>query len=143
MTQPELGITDMLRGWRVLLVDDEPENLEIAGRWLRLAGAEVITALNGQEGLRLARQTDPHLILADLTMPVMDGWDMQYDLKHDILTSHIPVIALTAHTLQGVQDRAIAAGFVDYIARPFKGRAFVARVHDIATRASQRREYSF
>ena len=143
MTQPILAITDKLKGWRVLLVDDEPENLDVAGTWLRLAGAQVSTAFNGKQGMELARQTNPHVILADLSMPIMDGWDMQHDLKNDILTSDIPVIALTAHTMQGVEDRVIAAGFADYIAKPLRGQAFVMKIYEIVTRTSGRPEFPF
>jgi CheY-like chemotaxis protein len=141
MTQPQLAITDKLKGWRILLVDDEPDNLDVAGTWLRLAGAEVSTAFNGRQGMELARQLNPHVILADLTMPVMDGWDMQHDLKNDILTSDIPVIALTAHTMQGVEERVRAAGFVDYIAKPLRGQAFVMRVYEIVNRTSRRPDF--
>jgi len=142
MTRPELAITDKLKGWDILLVDDEPENLDVAGRWLRLAGATVVTARNGKEGLERAHEMSPQLILADLTMPVMDGWEMQHDLQNDILMSHIPVIALTAHTQEGVKDRVLTAGFVDYITKPFKGQAFVMQVYDIVTHLMDRPAYS-
>src|SRR5687767_11588072 len=89
-------IKNKLKGWTVLVVDDEPDSLFVAARWLKLAGATVLSAENGKDGLELARLMQPRFILTDLTMPVMDGWEFQYELRGDPSTKSIPVIALTA-----------------------------------------------
>jgi CheY-like chemotaxis protein len=142
MPQTVTEIKDKLKGWTVLLVDDEPDNLEYASHWLTQAGANVITARNGRQGLDLARQTNPDFILADLTMPIMDGWDMQYDLKNDLTMSHIPVIAFTGHHMEGVKGRVLEAGFVDHITKPFNGQKFIEQLCEIVARFSNRPEPS-
>ncbi|MBN1310229.1 MAG: response regulator [Anaerolineae bacterium] len=117
-----------LEGWLVLLVDDEPDSLEVVTRWLKLAGATVLTACDGKAGLEIAVKHRPDFILADLSMPVMDGWEMQYKLKNNPEMACIPVIALTAHALQYVEDRVVAAGFAAHIAKPFKPEELISEV---------------
>jgi len=123
------GLLDgQLEGWCILLVDDELDSLEVAMRWLKLAGASVLVANDGRSGLELAMTRRPDIILADLSMPVMDGWEMQYELKNSPVTACIPVIALTAHALQNITEKVIAAGFASHIAKPFKSDELVAEV---------------
>ena len=124
-------IKDRLKDWRILVVDDEPDSLEVAYRWLKLAGANVSMAKNGQEGLDIARDLLPHFIIADLTMPVMDGWEMLYELRQDPATAHIPVIALTAHAMRSTKERATQAGFVSHISKPLNPNKFVEQVIQI------------
>jgi CheY-like chemotaxis protein len=121
-------LNGQLKGWCILLVDDEPDSLEVAMRWLKLAGASVLIAYDGRSGLELAMTRKPDVILADLSMPAMDGWEMQYELKHSPVTACIPVIALTAHALQNVTERVVAAGFATHIAKPFKPDELVSTV---------------
>jgi CheY-like chemotaxis protein len=121
-------IKDQFKNWNVLVVDDEPDSLEVASRWLKLAGANVITANNGQRGYEAAVEYVPKFILADLTMPVMDGWEMLYEIKHNSDTEHIPVIALTAHALSGIKAQTLQAGFVDHISKPLNPHKFVEQV---------------
>ena len=130
-------IKDQFKNWNVLVVDDEPDSLEVASRWLRLAGANVITASNGQKGLEAANEYIPKFILADLTMPVMDGWEMLYELKHNTMTKHIPVIALTAHALAGIKAQTLQAGFVDHIAKPLNPHKFVEQVVGIVSQVPE------
>jgi CheY-like chemotaxis protein len=130
-------IINKFKGWDVLVVDDEPDSLEVARRWLMLAGANVLTATNGKDGLAAAREKKPRFILADLTMPVMDGWEMQFELKRDPSTAHIPVIALTAHAMQGVKERALTAGFVDHIPKPLQAQKFIFQVYQIVASMPQ------
>ena len=130
-------IKDQFKEWVVLVVDDEPDSLEVASRWLKLAGATVITANNGQDGLAMATQHLPRFILADLTMPVMDGWEMLYEIKQNPLTEHIPVIALTAHALSGIKAQTLQAGFVDHIAKPLNPHKFIEQVIGIVSQVSE------
>src|SRR4051812_2360814 len=91
----------ILQGQKILVVDDEPDNLEVVVVLLQMCEAEVLVAFNGQEGLELARELQPKFIISDLSMPVMSGWEMIHILKNDPLTKAIPVIALTAHAMTG------------------------------------------
>jgi adenylate cyclase len=87
---------DLLSGWDVVVIDDEPDSLEVASRILRHYGANVHTAVNGKEGLALIRRVRPKFVVSDLSMPVMDGWEMLYEIQQDRFVAQIPVIALTA-----------------------------------------------
>jgi two-component system, cell cycle response regulator DivK len=127
-------IKNKLKGWTVLVVDDEPDSLFVAARWLKLAGATVLSAENGKDGLELARLMQPRFILTDLTMPVMDGWEFQYELRRDPGTQSIPVIALTAHAMSGIREQVLTAGFFDHIPKPLSPTKFLEQVLGILER---------
>jgi two-component system cell cycle response regulator DivK len=103
---------------KVLLVEDNEDNLQLVRFLLEHEGYTVIAAHNGREGLDLARQVLPSLILMDLSLPEMDGWEAAQELKSDPNTAHIPLLALTAHTLPGDRKRALSIGFDGYISKP-------------------------
>jgi len=115
-------------GWTVLIVDDEPDNLAIAQKVLSFSGARVYTACNGEEGLKALETVTPSFILLDLSMPVMDGWEMFRQVRADANTQHIPVIALTAHAMAGDRERVMEAGFDGYIAKPFRLSTFMGEI---------------
>lgn len=115
---------NLLAGWVVLAVDDEPDSLLVATTLLELCGAAVVTASNGQEGLEMARIHLPRFIISDLSMPCMSGWQMLHELKADVRTAEIPCIALTAHAMEGDRNRAIAAGFHNYLTKPLQPETF-------------------
>ncbi|MCO6442627.1 MAG: response regulator [Anaerolineae bacterium] len=119
---------DVPKGWKVLVVDDEPDSLDVARRILTIYGAEVQTGTNGQEGLQIVRKWRPDFIISDLSMPVMDGWGFLFELKDDRSTTEIPVIALTAHAMIGDRERGIAAGFHNYMTKPLTVKTFM---HDL------------
>ena len=104
--------------WSVLVVDDEPDNLEVVAETLEFKGAEVKTALNGKEGLDALADFTANLILTDLSMPVMNGWQMRARVKSDPKTAQIPVLALSAHAIAGDKERALEAGFDGYLTKP-------------------------
>jgi len=116
---------DLLENWNVLIVDDQPDNLEIAEVILSTYGAIVHTASNGKEGLEVLQTMKPHFIISDLSMPEMDGWEFIARLQKDRGLAEIPAIALTAHTNSGFRERAIAAGFHNYLTKPFIIETFV------------------
>ncbi len=116
---------DVLAGWKIVVIDDEPDSLDVATWVLSFYGAEVITAANGEEGLALIRQVQPRLVISDISMPVMDGWGVIYSLKNDDMLMEIPVIALTAHAMSGDRERAISAGFHNYLSKPLTPQTFV------------------
>jgi CheY-like chemotaxis protein len=104
--------------WIVLIVDDEPDNLEVVAETLEFHGVTVKTAANGLDALTVLNGFNPNLILLDLSMPKMNGWETRTRLKGDSHTAPIPVIALTAHAMAGDADRAISAGFDGYMIKP-------------------------
>ena len=104
--------------WQILIVDDEPDNLEVVAESLQFFGASVKIANNGEEGLKRLEEYAPSFILLDLSMPVMDGWEMRSRVKANPKTKHIPVIALSAHAMAGDKERAINAGFDGYMTKP-------------------------
>lgn len=109
---------------RVLVVEDNVDNFELVRFLLERAGYETFSAANGIEGVAAARREQPDLILMDLSMPELDGWQATAQLKTDDATRHIPVLALTAHTLPGDRKRAIDAGCDGYISKPLNVASF-------------------
>jgi len=114
--------------WLVLVVDDEEDSLEVAQLLLEMAGATVLTAMTGREALEIIRQRRPHFILSDLSMPEVDGWRLVYNLNRDRTTLDIPVIALTAHAISGDRERALKAGFANYITKPLDPDKFIQQL---------------
>ncbi len=115
----------ILQNWNVLVVDDEPDSLEVATLLLKHYGANVIQACNGQEALAAVRANHPKLVISDISMPVMDGWSLIRELKRDRSTLDIPVIALTAHAMVGDREKAITAGFHNYLSKPLTPSTFM------------------
>jgi CheY-like chemotaxis protein len=116
---------DILKDWNVMVVEDEADSLEVAVRILRYHGATVSSATNGKEALEMVRQVRPRFIISDLSMPVMDGWEFLYEMKLERDTMDIPVIALTAHAMVGDRQRAIEAGFYNYLTKPLTATTFM------------------
>jgi CheY-like chemotaxis protein len=116
---------DALKDWKVLLVDDEPDSLEVASRVLKHYGATLYTATNGLEALDVLRTITPTLIVSDISMPEMDGWGLIAHIKNDRRTMDIPCIALTAHAMVGDRERAIASGFHNHLTKPLTPATFM------------------
>ncbi len=116
---------DKISSWKILVVDDEPDSLDVVVRVMTHHGAEIFTAANGREALEVISETKPTFILSDLSMPVMDGWEFLYHLQENPRTSQIPVIALTAHGMKGDRERAVAAGFHYYLTKPLRPFTFL------------------
>jgi CheY-like chemotaxis protein len=114
-----------LAGWDVVIVDDEEDSLEVAEILLTELGAIVHTAMNGQEGLALIRRVRPLLVISDLSMPIMDGWGLIFEMRKDADLRAIPALALTAHAMQGDRERTLAAGFQDYLTKPIEAKPFI------------------
>jgi CheY-like chemotaxis protein len=115
-------------GQTLLLVEDNEDNRIIYSTVLRHRGYTVVEALDGVQAVALARSLQPALILMDLSIPELDGWEATRILRTDPLTSDIPIIALTAHALADDRERASAMGFTSYLAKPVEPRAVVAEV---------------
>jgi CheY-like chemotaxis protein len=112
----------------VLLVEDNDDNLRIYSTILTYAGYHVLEAADGEAGLESARSDQPDLILMDVSIPKIDGWEVTRILKADPATSGIPIIALTAHALASDRDRATEIGFDGYIPKPAEPRLVLAEV---------------
>ena len=105
---------------KILLVEDNEMNRDMLQRRLEKRGYEVITAVDGQQGVDLARSESPDLILLDMSLPVLDGWGAAGVLKGDAATKKIPIIALTAHAMAGERQRAMEAGCDEYDTKPIE-----------------------
>jgi two-component system cell cycle response regulator DivK len=112
----------------VLLVEDNEDNRIIYATALRYAGYTVIEAITGTEGIRQAREGHPDLILMDISVPEIDGWEATTILKADPATRHIPIVAVTAHALPGDEERSMAAGCDGYLAKPIPPAMLIAEV---------------
>ncbi|MBW1686590.1 MAG: response regulator [Deltaproteobacteria bacterium] len=103
---------------RILLVEDQEMNRDMLSRRLKKRGYEVSIAVDGAEGVDKARSESPDLILMDMSLPVMDGWEATRTLKADEATRSIPVVALTAHAMSTDREKALAAGCDAYETKP-------------------------
>ena len=103
---------------RILLVEDNEMNRDMLSRRLQRRGHEVLTAVDGESGLAMTRSEGPALILMDMSLPGIDGWEATRQLKADPVTRPIPIIALTAHAMAGDRDKALAAGCDDFDTKP-------------------------
>jgi two-component system, cell cycle response regulator DivK len=119
----------MVRERTVLIVEDNEDNRIVYSTILRHHGFRVSEALDGEEGIAKAREELPDIILMDISIPVIDGWEVTQTLKRDELTRHIPVVALTAHAMPGDRERAISVGCDGYLAKPCEPRAVLAEVN--------------
>ncbi|MCU0475529.1 MAG: response regulator [Anaerolineae bacterium] len=119
---------DILKGWKLLIVEDEPDNLDVIGRILNHFGATIETATDGKEGLAALERFTPDVIISDISMPVMDGWEFCYTVQNTPAIAHIPLIALTAHAMLGDRERALAAGFSGYITKPITPGTFITQL---------------
>jgi two-component system cell cycle response regulator len=128
---------NMLSGWTVLVVDDEPDSIQVLELLLARYGAQVFTAKNGSEGLTLARQQQPRLIITDLSMPQVSGWEMFETLQHDVAMRQIPVIALTAHAMAGDREKVLRAGFAYYLTKPLRPKSFIGELMAILRQIPQ------
>lgn len=109
---------NVLTNYSIVAVDDEVDCLAVLARTLQHYNATVYTATNGQDALTIIQSIQPALVISDLLMPRMDGWDMLKTLQRNPQLVQIPVIALTAHTWRGDRQRALAAGFQTYLTKP-------------------------
>lgn len=116
---------------RVLLVDDYPDAREMYTEYLEFSGFDVVQASNGMEALERAADATPDIILMDLSLPVMDGWEATRRLKADARTASIPVVALTGHALAGISEGAKRAGCDAFVTKPCLPEDLVSEIRRI------------
>ncbi|TRZ48727.1 DNA-binding response regulator [bacterium] len=126
---------DILRKQKILVVDDEKDLTALVSLHMKMAGFEVLTANNGEKALDLSREEKPDLIILDLMLPKIDGWQVCEQLRQDAVTKDIPVIMLTARTQIEDKLKGFEAGADDYVTKPFSPRELVARVKRVLARA--------
>jgi len=116
---------------KILLVEDNEMNRDMLSRRLTRNGFEIVMAVNGQEGLDLASSENPDLILLDMSLPVIDGWEAARRLKADAGTAKIPVIALTAHAMLQDKEKALAAGCDDFDTKPVELPRLLEKINSL------------
>jgi two-component system, cell cycle response regulator DivK len=115
---------------RVLVVDDQEDNRRILRDLLTSVGYEIIEAEDGEQAIIVAAVRRPDLILMDIQMPILDGYDATRRIKADPTLRNIPIIVVTSYALSGDEERALAAGCDAYIAKPYSPRQLLARVRE-------------
>ncbi len=113
---------------KILLVEDNEMNRDMLSRRLQRHGFEVVMAADGVEGVDKAHAEMPDLILMDMSLPVKDGWAATRELKADVATQHIPIIAQTAHAMSGDRQKCLAAGCDDYTTKPVEFKKLVQQI---------------
>jgi two-component system, cell cycle response regulator DivK len=116
---------------RILLVEDNEMNRDMLSRRLARKEYEVLVAVDGKEGVEMAGSVAPDLILMDMSLPVMDGWEATRQLKASPETKDIPIIALTAHAMSGDREKAMEAGCDDYDTKPIELPRLLAKMEDL------------
>jgi two-component system cell cycle response regulator DivK len=113
---------------KILLVEDNEMNRDMLSRRLRKRGYDVVTAVNGQDGIAQASSESPDLILLDMSLPVIDGWQAAQQLKADPVTTSIPIIALTAHAMDGDREKCLQVGCDDYDTKPIDLKRLLGKI---------------
>src|SRR2546428_12424792 len=116
---------------KILVVEDNEMNRDMLSRRLQRRGYEVIMALDGSEGIEMATAENPDLILMDMSLPVIDGWEATRRLKSAPGTGSIPIIALTAHAMAGDREKAMEAGCDDYDSKPIELPRLLSKIEAI------------
>jgi two-component system cell cycle response regulator DivK len=113
---------------KILLVEDNEMNRDMLSRRLQRKGYQVVLALDGQSGVEMTQAEGPDLVLMDMSLPVLDGWEATRRLKADAATQQIPVIALTAHAMSSDREKALEAGCDDYDTKPVELPRLLAKI---------------
>ena len=121
---------------KILLVEDNEMNRDMLSRRLSRNGFDIIIAVNGQEGVDLALSQGPDLILMDMSLPVLDGWEATRRLKANAATAKIPVIALTAHAMIQDKERAMAAGCDEFDTKPVELPRLLEKINSLLRAAT-------
>ena len=115
---------------KILLVEDNEMNRDMLSRRLERKGFEVVMAVDGKAGVDMASSESPDLILMDLSLPIIDGWEATRQIKADAATKQIPVIALTAHAMAGDEQKALEVGCDDYDTKPVDLKRLLGKIEN-------------
>jgi len=116
---------------KILLVEDNEMNRDMLSRRLKRKGFEVVMAVDGQAGIDMASSTNPDIILMDLSLPVIDGWEATRQIKANPATQSTPIIALTAHAMAGDEQKALEAGCDDYDTKPVNLKRLLEKIENL------------
>jgi len=116
---------------KILLVEDNEMNRDMLSRRLKKKGHDVVIAVDGQQGVDMATSETPEIILLDMSLPVMDGWEAAKHLKANAATSGIPIIALTAHAMAGDREKCLAVGADDYDTKPVDFKRLMGKINTL------------
>jgi len=119
---------------KILIVEDNEMNRDMLSRRLLKRGYEVSIAVDGEQGLVMARAESPALILMDMSLPGLDGWEVSRRLKADVQTKDIGIIAITAHAMAGDREKALAAGCDDFDTKPIELTRLLAKIEALLAR---------
>jgi len=122
---------------KILLVEDNEMNRDMLSRRLTRKGYEVVIATDGQEAVDMARSAGPDLILMDMSLPVIDGWEATRQVKANPESKAVPIIALTAHAMSGDREKALAAGCDDYDTKPIELPRLLEKIESLLARKAQ------
>ena len=123
---------------KILIVEDSPMIQEILVERLRMRDYEVATASNGQEGIELARKEQPDLILMDISLPIMDGWEATQHIRKMEVTKNIPIIALTAHALVEDRNKSLAIGCNDFETKPVNFSQLIQKINSLLGKSQEK-----
>jgi len=121
---------------KILVVEDNEPNRDMLTRRLARKGFETVVAVDGRQGVDIARDAQPDLVLMDMSLPVLDGWEATRRIKAAPETRHIPVIALTAHAMAGDKERALEAGCDDYDTKPVEFSGLLEKIETLLANAT-------
>lgn len=124
---------------KILIVEDNPMNLDMLSRRLKRAGFVIVSADNGRSGIAAAQRERPDLILMDMSLPEIDGWEATRQLKKDPLTRSIPVIALTAHAMSADKERALSVGCDDFDTKPVELARLLSKISAVLSGRNDQR----
>ncbi|SVA91967.1 uncharacterized protein METZ01_LOCUS144821 [marine metagenome] len=115
---------------KILIVEDNEMNRDMLSRRLQRKGFEIVMAEDGQQGVDMSKSENPDVILMDLGLPVMDGWQATSSIKEDETTKNIPIIVLTAHAMAGDREKALDAGADEYDTKPIEFKRLLGKIND-------------
>jgi CheY-like chemotaxis protein len=116
---------------KILLVEDNEMNRDMLSRRLQRKGFSVVMAEDGRQGVAMAASESPDLILLDMSLPLVDGWEAARQIKAGAATRHIPIVALTAHAMSGDREKALQAGCDEYDTKPVEFTRLLAKIESI------------
>jgi CheY-like chemotaxis protein len=130
---------DRLDTWWLLVVDDDMFNASLIRSIMEFYGVRVDSAQDGKEGLKKLEQGDYNIVMLDLSMPHLDGWEMLKQIRENATLAHLPIIAFTAHAMQGDRERVLDAGFDGYIPKPIRVARLLPELKDILQNVKRER----
>lgn len=116
---------------RILIAEDDPASRELLRELLEARGYEVVEASDGREALKKIRQVKPDLVLLDVQMPLLDGFAVVRQIRHDPLLAALPVVALTAYAMRGDREKVLAEGFTAYLSKPVDAAALHSQIQQL------------